>query len=363
MPWVASSEVPSKTEGRGDGQHEFTKTAPVPSPTVPLTLVSDLTKVPTRTLRRWSVSNLLRMGHCAPTVMQTLLDASDTEAEWLVKLTAGLPGGIGNTGAECGGVTAPLVLIGLRHARDAMHDGLPPIIDKGHDLLQRFAGCHGTTLCREIRGTARLPLRCVGAVRQAPELCAQALSNDCADVIPAASRGAYQRLYAHFVAKEFHCAHAVVRQIRHMNPVSQDVLDATSPFIGGTVLTGMTCSALTAGVMALGVALGEIERSRLRVLRMIGTMAAGGDAFADDLNKFNRTMNLGHTLAKWFTGAFGSTQCRDITGCDFSTTVGVNRYIGTERRVAVSGDRAAGRCRSRAHDRLRAVGTLSRLSL
>ena len=132
-----------------------TKTAPVPSPTIPLTLVGDLTRVSTRTLRRRSMSNLLRMGHCAPTVMQTLLDASDTEAEWLVKLTAGLPGGIGNTGAECGGVTAPLVLIGLRHARDAVHEGLPPVIDKGHDLLHRFAGRHGTTLCREIRGTDR----------------------------------------------------------------------------------------------------------------------------------------------------------------------------------------------------------------
>lgn len=136
-----------------------TKTAPVSSPTIPLTLVGDLTTVSTRTLRRRSMSNLLRMGHCAPTVMQTLLDASDIEAEWLVKLTAGLPGGIGNTGAECGGVTAPLVLIGLRHARDAVRDGLPPAIDKGHDLLQRFARCHGTTLCREIRGTDSLPLQ------------------------------------------------------------------------------------------------------------------------------------------------------------------------------------------------------------
>src|SRR5512145_1235063 len=173
------------------GNTSSTKTAPASSPTIPLTLVGDLTAVPTRTLRRQSVSNLLRMGHCAPTVMQTLLDASDTEAEWLVKLTAGLPGGIGNTGAECGGVTAPLILIGLRHARDAVRDGLPSTIDKGHDLLQRFASCHGTTLCREIRGADRLPLRCVGAVRHAPELCAQTLSSDCADVIPAASRDAF----------------------------------------------------------------------------------------------------------------------------------------------------------------------------
>lgn len=53
--------------------------------------------------------------------------------------------------------------------------------------------------------------------------------------------------------------------------------------------------------MPLGVAVGEIERSRLRVLRMIGKVAAGADAFADDVNKFNRTMNLGHQLPKWFT--------------------------------------------------------------
>ena len=93
---------------------------------------------------------------------------------------------------------------------------------------------------------------------------------------------------------------------------------------------GMTCSALTAGVMALGIALGKIERSRLRVLRMIGKMAAGGDAFADGVNNFNRTMNLGHQLATWFTSAFGSTQSRAITGCDFSTTVGVNQYIDSD---------------------------------
>jgi hypothetical protein len=86
-------------------------------------------------------------------------------------------------------------------------------------------------------------------------------------------------------------------------------------------------------------------------MRMVGKMAAGGDAFADDVDKFNRTMNLGHQLATWFTGAFGSTLCRGITGCDFSTTAGVNQYIDMDgvtrcqalaRQVAQSG----------AHDRL-----------
>ncbi len=57
-----------------------------------------------------ALSNLIHMGHCAPTVMQTLLDISSTRKEWLVRLSAGMPGGIGNTGHECGAVTSPLVV-------------------------------------------------------------------------------------------------------------------------------------------------------------------------------------------------------------------------------------------------------------
>ena len=93
------------------------------------------------------------------------------------------------------------------------------------------------------------------------------------------------------------------------------------------VFSGLTCSALTAGVMALGLALGEIENSRLRVLRMIGTMAVGGQAFADERNQFNKIMNLGHRLAQWFAAEFGSTQCRALTRCDFSAPLDVERYI------------------------------------
>lgn len=52
-------------------------------------------------------------------------------------------------------------------------------------------------------------------------------------------------------------------------------------------------------------------------------MAVGGDAFADELNAFDPVMNLGHKLANWFRGEFGSTQCRALTGCDFASTAGV----------------------------------------
>lgn len=292
-----------------------------------------------RRLRNRSLINLSRMGHCAPTVMQTLLDASDTEAQWLVKMTAGLPGGIGNTGGECGGITAPLVLLGLRHAHDPSHDGVPITIYKGHDLLRRFAACHGTTLCRAIRGDDRLPLRCIGVIRHAPEQYRETLSRDCRDAISGERKEAYGCLDAHWVEKGFHCAHAVLGHLRQTIPVDQELRDGTSGFLGGTVFTGATCSAFTAGVMAVGVALGEIEDSRLRVLRMIGTMAIGGDAFADDLNAFNRVMNLGHRLSQWFRAECGSTQCRAMTQCEFSTIAGVRRYMegdGVTRCAAIA---------------------------
>lgn len=40
-------------------------------------------------------------------------------------MTAGLPGGIGNTGFECGGITSPLIQLGLEYGLSAKDDGLP----------------------------------------------------------------------------------------------------------------------------------------------------------------------------------------------------------------------------------------------
>ena len=292
-----------------------------------------------RRLRNRGLANILRMGHCAPSIMQAMLDVSGTDAQWLVKLMAGLPGGIGNTRGECGGVTAPLVLLGLRYGQEKPVQGVPVVVYKGHDLLRRFVACQGTTACREILGNARIPVRCIGVVRQAPVLCAESIGADCTAAISAVQQEAYRRLYAHWLEQKFHCAHAVFHHLEHTIPVSEALLNGSSGFMGGTLLTGMTCSALTAGVMVLGLMLGEIENSHLRVLRMIGTMAVRGDAFNDDLNVFNRTMNLGNRLSQWFTAEFGSTQCGAITQCDFSTAEGVQRYIddgGTARCGAMA---------------------------
>jgi hypothetical protein len=79
--------------------------------------------------------------------------------------------------------------------------------------------------------------------------------------------------------------------------------------------------------MAVGLKLGEMEDSYLRVIRMLTTMIAGGDALADNMNKTNRLTNIGKRMAGWFTGEYGSTLCRDITRCDFSSLSDVYRFI------------------------------------
>ena len=79
--------------------------------------------------------------------------------------------------------------------------------------------------------------------------------------------------------------------------------------------------------MAVGLKLGEIEDSFPRVVRMLATMIAGGNALADHMNKFNRVMNIGNRMSKWFKKEFGSTLCREVTQCDFSSLGDVHRYI------------------------------------
>jgi len=287
--------------------------------------------------RYWSrsLSNLLRMGHCAPTVMQTLLDISGAQKEWLVKLSAGMPGGIGNTGFECGALTSPLALMGLRYGLREMDHGLPVIFDRGHALCRHFLECHKTFICREIRGKDRFPRHCIRPVCLSPELFLAAMNGNRA-AIPPEVRDSYGRIYAHFVERDFHCAHAVFDHLQYATPQRQELFDATSAFMGGTLFMGMTCSAFAAGVMTVGLQTGEIENSPPRVVRMLFRMTFGGNAFDESINKFNRPMNTGYRMSKWFKKEFGSTQCRMITQCDFSTAAGADKYIESN---------CVGRCR------------------
>jgi len=263
--------------------------------------------------------------------MKSILDISSEEKEWLVMLSAGMPGGIGNTGHECGAVTSPLVLMGTRLGLGTDDHQLPVIFEKGHALCHNFLTCQQTLQCREIRGNDRFPRHCIPPVLRSPGLFMDALDGDHQDSIPAVSKEAYTRLYAHMGENNFHCAQAVLIHLGYHPEKDMELFDATSAFMGGTLFMGKTCSAFTAGVMAIGLKIGEIENSPLRVIRLLAIMTAGSShAFDEKINKFNRSMNSGYKLSKWFANEFGSTQCQKITGCDFSDPKGVSKYIESD---------------------------------
>jgi hypothetical protein len=275
----------------------------------------------------YALSNLIRKGHCAPTVMQSILDITSSEKEWLVRLSAGMPGGIGNTGNECGGITSPLVLLGTQFGLRKLDGDLPEIFDRGHTLCQNFIACHHTLKCKEIRSNDHFPRHCIPPVLRSPGLFMDAQNGYGGSPIPVRARESYTRLYAHMEKNNFHCAKEVLRHLGYHPEKDKELFEAVSAFMGGTLFMGRTCSAFTAGVMAIGLRIGEIENSPLRVIRLLTVMSVDGNAFDDRLNKFNHSMNLGYKLSKCFTKEFTSTQCQAITQCDFSDPVGVNKYI------------------------------------
>jgi hypothetical protein len=65
-------------------------------------------------------------------------------------------------------------------------------------------------------------------------------------------------------------------------------------------------------------------------MRMLALMVSNGAPFKDGVNKFNRALNAGHRLSKWFRTEFGSTQCQAITECDFSSATGIEKYIASD---------------------------------
>jgi len=278
--------------------------------------------------RGMCTGNMLRMGHCAPAVMRTILDISNRKEDWPVRLVAGFPGGVGNTGFECGGLTSPVAMLGLSCGMDAMHEGLPLVICRGRDYLRRFVDFNRTCLCSEIQ--AKGMMSCMRAMRHAPELFVKTISGKSLEP-DGGEMKALVSAYSYFKLKKFHCANSVFEGLKDIIHVDRDLLSSASGFIGGTLFTGMSCGAFVAGVMAVGLSLGEIEDSRLRVMRMIALMMTGGEALRDDVNKFNRIMNTGHRMSEWFTKEYGSTRCRAITRCDFSNPDGARSFQGSNQ--------------------------------
>lgn len=277
-----------------------------------------------------AVRNALRTGHCAPTVMRTLRELEGADSAPMVKLVSAMGGGIGMLRNECGAATSPILFLGLLYGQKTGPDGIPKVITLGQTYLTRFKDIRGGVRCREVTPAFQNVVPCMQVMRLAPKLLIDVIKED-QKQIPTQSadttaRGC-ARLLHFFSEQKFHCAHNVLCNLQDIIDINEERLRATWGLMGGTVFQAMTCSALTAGVLAIGMRYGEIESSYLRVPRLLFRIAAGLEFMREEYNAFNASMNIGNRLGLWFKDEFGATECKDILGKNLSTPEGIDKYF------------------------------------
>jgi hypothetical protein len=131
-----------------------------------------------------------------------------------------------------------------------------------------------------------------------------------------------------FEAEKFHCAQNVLRNLEGSIIITKELLDSSWVFIGGIALLNRTCGALAAGVMAISSATAKVENSYSRVARMNRLLRhESNEAMDEEINNFNRSINYGEELGRWFRNEFGSTKCYDIWRLNFSDKKDVNSFI------------------------------------
>ncbi|MBT3366014.1 MAG: C_GCAxxG_C_C family protein, partial [Nitrospina sp.] len=261
--------------------------------------------------------NPLKMGHCAPSVMRTLQTLEGTKSERIMKSTAGLPGGIGWLRAECGCVTSSVMIMGLKYGEDLSDDGnerLPGIISMGQNFLNRFRPSYGGLECSEIAGidyndkkmvqkkSLIASRRCFKAIYGSPFMLMDIMDKESrvtSSSVDSERLKANGKILELYRTQKFHCSQSVLHELDDLIEGDESILRASVGFLGGTLMQGMTCGALTGGVLTLGLRFGEIENSYRRVMRSTLQLLIDGDIKREDLNKFNRSVNISWELAKW----------------------------------------------------------------
>ncbi|MBK8479425.1 MAG: C_GCAxxG_C_C family protein [Opitutaceae bacterium] len=263
-------------------------------------------------------------------MLHTLLTEHGRPDLEMVRGAGGLAGGIGGPG-ECGGACAPLMMLGLLHGGDLTANGLPRVVLLGREYLRRFGQVHGSTRCTEI-GTKGIP-SCLQAMCTAPALLREVRSreDELHTTLPPEVSQAHLSVLSAFEQQGFHCAHRVLEELGGVLSVTEDLRRASWPFQGGMVLSGGTCGALTAGVMAASAKIGGVERSTLRTLRLVAFLLLDEERAMDDrVNAFNPVIRIARGLSSWFIDRYGTTRCAELTGTNFATSESAERFRAAE---------------------------------
>ncbi|NMC36885.1 MAG: C_GCAxxG_C_C family protein [Bacteroidales bacterium] len=271
-----------------------------------------------------TLNNYYRMGHCAPTVMQTLVDVSRTDYPGLVLYTGAMSGGIAGPGMECGVLTAPLIYMGYKNKTPAGLSGKLDLIRRGQTYITRFDEFNGTCICGNIRqGGAPACRRAVGNFYRI-----YSGSVEKPDVLTDEVRKSYSLLLSEFESQDFHCAHNVLKSLKGEFRAGDEMHDASWLLVGGLAMLNRTCGALAAGVMAVSSLTAKVEKSYFRVAKMNRFFRENNNSAMDEqINNFNRSIRLSEVLGTWFRSEFGSTTCYDICGANFSLISDAESYL------------------------------------
>lgn len=272
-----------------------------------------------------SLNNLLRMGHCAPSVMQTLINLDGTGSCDLVLYAGAMAGGIAGSDMECGALTAPLIFMSSRITDSAPVEEKLHLISISQAYYKKFTEYNNAFACRVIQGNGISS--CIKAVCGVHQLRASAIS----DPVEMAeeNKEALSLLMRKFDNNSFHCSQYVLKNLSEKITLTKELLQASWIFGGGIAMMNRTCGALAGGVMALSADTAKMEQDYSRVARMNWLLMHNktDEAMKEDMNNFNRSIRLSEELGSWFRNEFGSTSCNRIWGYDFAKTRDVENFI------------------------------------
>jgi hypothetical protein len=272
-----------------------------------------------------TINNIRRMGHCAPSVMETLLESEGFKDSSMIKYAGALAGGIAGSDTECGVLTTPLMFIGFRNSNISGIDEKLKIISQAQSYIKDFKARNKATTCARIRQGGFQS--CMHTIRNFYKPFSHQITSPAPLSVEATD--SYTLLLNEFSEKDFHCAGNVFKNLKNNFSVTKELYDSAWLFIGGiALLSEHTCGALTAGVMALSSVTAEIENSYARVARMNRLLKQNdNEAMDEEINNFNKSILLCNELGNWFRNKFGSTTCSELCGCNFAETDDVKSYI------------------------------------
>jgi C_GCAxxG_C_C family probable redox protein len=313
----------SKNQGDRPGRRQFLKNS-----LISVTGLSTLSIVGygiCNTDKLRSLNNILQMGHCAPSVMQTLLELNDIDNNDLVLFSGAMAGGIAGSDMECGCLTSPLMFMSYRSNNLNSKEEKLKLIDLSQKYVREFIARNRSCICDTIRSKGISS--CIKTACNFHTPYSRAVSGLFS--LSDESKESYTRLFSEFHEKDFHCTQNVLRILNDIIPVTKEELNASWVFLGGIAMLNRTCGALTGGVLALSAATAKMEDSYRKVAKMNRLLRQGrtNEAMTEETNNFNHSILLSDELGAWFRNEFGSTNCFSIWGYNFSKVKDAENFI------------------------------------